>query len=203
MSTYISIDVAVRSLAIGVYVMKPFTNIDALRDDDPITMNSNIDSMIQPILMRVIDINNNLKTKETSIATKAAALKQVLTAIDLELEDVDAIDTTVLIEYQMNANHGANAIMNMLVYHYAGRYPIKIVVPSWKNTITIYPKLSLAAFLGFSSSNYKANKNHARYTMIYFLTAIDRLDAIEGIANKNQDDIADTLCQAMSYHMRF
>lgn len=203
MRTYISIDVAVRSLAIGVYRMRPFRNIDSFRDDDPRVMNANLNSIIDPLLMKVIDINDGSKTKDTTIEAKAIILKSTLCAIDTEISALtEDPDITVLIEYQMNANHGANAIFNMILYHYAGRYPIEVMKPSWKNTISVHPKLTHAAFLGAASSNYIANKRHTRYTMLYLLTAIDRMDAIEGIANKNQDDIADTLCQCIAFHLR-
>ncbi len=199
--TYISIDIAVRSLAIGVYRMKSFHNMDQYKNDDAKVMNDNLNSIVQPLLMRVIDINHGAKTKDTSIAAKAVALKETLTQIDSTIKD-DIVDDkiTVLIEYQMNSNHGANAIFNMIMYHYAGTYPIEVMKPSWKNTVALHPQLSLSTFLGSASSNYLANKRHTKFNMLYLLTAIDQLHMIDGIANKNQDDIADTLCQALAYH---
>lgn len=202
-TTYISIDVAVRSLAVGVYRMKSFQFIDSYKNEDPIQMNNNLNSIVEPIMMKVIDINDGSKTKDTSIIEKSESLKLTLQSIDQEIKDAIADDKVmVLIEYQMSQNHGANAIFNMILYHYAGRYPIEIMKPAFKNSIALHPSLTLSAFLGRCSSNYQANKNHTRFNMLYLLTMIDRMDIIQTIKNKNQDDIADTLCQALAYHKK-
>lgn len=205
--TYISVDVAVRSLAVGVYRLKSFQNMDSHKATDPCVMNENLDSIIEPILMRVVDINQNKKTKETTIMEKAKALKSTLINVDEAIAtdiatDIADNNVTVLIEYQLNANHGANAIFNMIVYHYAGRFPIESVKPAWKNTITVHPQLSHSSFLGRASSNYQANKFHTKMSMLFILTMIDRLEAVSEIAQKNLDDIADTLMQCLAYHKR-
>lgn len=202
-TTYISIDVAVRSLAIGVYRMKPFHSIDSYKDEDPVAMNEKLNSIIVPLLMKVYDINNGEKTKDTSIVAKAESLKKTLQEVDETIKDEIVNDNViVVIEYQMNANVGSNAIFNMIVYHFAGRYPIVSIKPSWKNTIAFHPSLSLATFLGRCSSNYVANKQHTKYNMMYLLTMIDRMDMIEGIKPKNLDDISDTLMQCLAFHLK-
>lgn len=181
--------------------MQSFADMEIYKNEDYCIMNNNLNSIVQPLMMRVIDINNGAKTKDTSIVSKAVALKETLLAIDNSIkEQISADDIIVLIEYQMNANHGANAIFNMIMYHYAGIYPIEVMKPSWKNTIALHPLLSLSSFLSSSSSNYIANKRHTKYNMIYLLTAIGQMHMIQDIANKNQDDIADTLCQALVFH---
>ena len=201
-TTYISIDVATRSLALGTYEMKSFNHFE--HHDDPIQFNDYLNSLIIPIKMDVVDINAGSKTKDTSVCEKAVALKEALTLFDESIHDhvQQAEKVCVLIEYQMNANHMSNAIFNMIMYHYAGRYPIEVMKPSWKNTIALHPKLTLSNFLATSSSNYGANKMHTRCNMIYLLTMIDKLDMIKDIAKKNQDDIADTLMQALAYHKK-
>lgn len=202
-TTYISIDVATRSLAVGVYRMNSFKSIDEYKDDNQITMNNNLDSIIEPLMMKVFDINEGEKTKDTLVTTKAESLKKVLTGIDEQIKDqIDEKEVVVLIEYQMNANVGSNAIFNMIVYHYAGHYPIEVIPPTWKNTICLHPMLSHSKFLGACSSNYSANKQHCKYNMIYLLTMIGRMDMISGIKNKNLDDISDTLCQALARHKK-
>lgn len=198
--TYISIDVAVRSLAIGVYKLKPFKSFDSLQTEDMIATNKKFNSIVDPVLMRVIDINDGTNTKDTTIISKAISLKTILTQIDSDIENQITNDTMVIIEFQMNANVGANAIFNMITFHYADKYPIEIIKPSWKNTITLHPILSHSQFLGKCSSNYQANKQHTKYNMIYLLTVIDRLDMIQHIKKKNLDDIADTLLQCLAYH---
>ncbi|POM68737.1 Polyprotein [Phytophthora palmivora] len=181
-----------------VYRMRTFREMEQYRDADCVQVNSNLNSIVQPLVMRVVDINHGAKTRDTSITEKAVALKKTLTATDAEIKDAIANDRVVtLIEYQMNANHGSNAIFNMIMYHFAGSYPVEVVKPSWKNTIALHPQLSLAIFLGMSSSNYIANKRHTKFNMIYLLTATDQMHMIDGIANKNEDDIADTLCKGI------
>lgn len=188
-STYISIDVATKSLAIGVYQVS---------DNSP-----DICERIIPIAMNVYDINNGAKVKDTSIATKAISLKRTLRDLDESVKDIIKADNvTVLIEYQMNANHLSNAILNMIVYHYADRFPVEIIKPSWKNTIALAPHLVLSEFLAKASSNYKANKEHTRQNMIYLLDQTGRMDMIKTIKKCNQDDIADTLCQMIAYVQR-
>ena len=197
-TTYISIDVATRSLAIGAYKMKSFKSFTHM--EDAIDFNEYMNSIIVPIKMSVYDINDGQKTKDTSIVAKATSLKETLNSFDESVQGHVAENTIVLVEYQMNANHGANAIFNMIMYHYAGKYRIEVVKPSWKNTIALHPLLTLSSFLGKCSSNYIANKQHTKHNMIYLLTMIDKMHMIEGIAKKNQDDIADTLMQCLAYH---
>lgn len=189
MKTYISIDVATKSLAIGIYAVSP---IDKQRVAD----GDYVCSCIAPVLMDVFDIGGGLKVKDTSIVSKSQELKRVLQLIDRAVPPGDAL---VLIEYQMNANHLSNAILNMIVYHYAGVYPVEIIKPTWKNTIALHPDLTLASSLAKSSSNYRANKAHTRDNMIYLLTRIGRIDVLKKIKKANHDDIADTLCQMIAH----
>lgn len=90
----------------------------------------------------------------------------------------------------------------MIVYHYAGRYPIESIKPSLKNSIAFHPLLTLSQFLGSASNNYQANKRHTHYNMMYLFTMIDRMEMIKDIKNKNRDDIADTLMQAIAFHTK-
>lgn len=196
-TTYISIDVAVRSLAIGVFRMKPFRDIDTYKNVDPQTWNSAMDEIIHPITIRVFDLNAGQNTKDTTAETKAIALKTALTELDeTNREDLKG-RVCVLVEYQLNANYTANSIFNMLVYHYAGRYPVEIIKPAHKNTVYLHPRLTLSAFLATASSNYVANKQHTKHNLLYFLTMIGRLDMLEGVAKRNWDDAADTLMMAI------
>jgi hypothetical protein len=202
-TTYISIDVATRSLAIGVYRMKPFAPMDSYMDADPVIMNDNLNGIITPILMDVFDINDGAKTKETSAEAKAISLKRVLESVDSDIAaSLVGQDVVILVEYQMNSNYVSNSVFNMIVMFYAGRYPIEVIPPSWKNTICVHPLLSHSRFLGYCASNYSANKNHCKYSMIYLLTLTDHAHMIQNIKKKNHDDIADTLCQALARHLK-
>jgi hypothetical protein len=205
-TNYISIDVATKSLAVGLYRTRSFVNMlnsDKL-PNQIVELDLHLDSIVQPLSMNVYDINHGAKVKDTSVASKAASLKQTLNRFDADIAHhlIDDIKTVVLIEYQMNANHLSNAIFNMIVYHYADRYDIQVMKPSWKNTIALHPKLTLSEFLGRASSNYKANKEHTKWNMIFLLTVLDKMDLIQHIKNANRDDIADTLCQALAFHMK-
>ncbi len=198
---YISIDVATKSLAMGLYRFRSFNNMLHEIPVNIVERNQYLDSCVQPLVMNVYDINAGEKVKDTSISAKAASLKSTLMAFDNSISQyIGDHPTIVLIEYQMNANHLSNAIFNMIVFHYSDKFTIEVVKPSWKNTIALHPRLSLSEFLAKASSNYKANKEHTRWNMIFLLTALDKMELISHIKNKNQDDIADTLCQALAYH---
>ncbi len=184
MTTYLSIDVATKSLALGIY------KIDASADTDQI---------IIPIAMQVHDMNPNKLAKTMSVGEKAASLKRILNTFD---EHIPSGEFVVLIEYQMNANHMSNAIFNMIVYHYATRAPIHTVYPAQKNTICLHPKLTLAHFLGTASTNYAANKNHCKFNFLYFIVLFEHGDKIKHIKQKNLDDIADTFMQCLAFHKK-
>ncbi len=200
-TTYISIDVATKSLAIGIYRLGSFDDIlqNAPSKQTPHDLNEYCNSMIQILSMNVFDINNGIKLKDTNVIEKACALKRTLENFDASIEELPD-DIIVLIEYQMNANHMSNAIFNMIVYHYSNKYPVHVVMPSMKNTIALHPNLVHAEFLARASNNYKANKDHTKYNMLYLLMVFDKLHMIKDIKKKNYDDIADTLCQCLAWH---
>jgi len=188
MTTYLSIDVATRSLAIGIYKI----------NSNDTSSEETINNIIEPILMNVYDLGNGKTAKETSIEDKAKALKIVLDEVDTHL--TGPFET--LIEYQMNANHMSNAIYNMLVYHYASKSIIHTIKPTLKNTIYLHKKLKLSDFLASASSNYTANKNHCKYNFIYFMGLFEHHEKIQHIKQKNIDDIADTFMQCLAFHKR-
>ncbi len=199
-TTYLSIDVATKSLAIGLYRFRSFVNISGGVPEGIAASNAYCDESIQLLHMNVFDINDGAKLKDTSAIDKACSLKRTLIEYDTNTNLSQLDNVVVLIEYQMNANHCSNAVFNMIVYHYAGSYPIHVVKPSLKNTIALHPSLALADFLAYASSNYKANKQHTTYNMLYLLTLMDKRCLISQIKKKNYDDIADTLCQALAWH---
>lgn len=188
MTTYLSIDVATRSLAVGIYKIN---SIDLVTEDST-------DHIVEPIAMHVYDLADGKTSKEMSIEDKAKALKLVLDGVDLVLPDI----FVTLIEYQMNANHMSNAIYNMLVYHYASKSKIYTIKPSLKNSIYCHPHLKLSDFLASASSNYIANKNHCKYNFLYFMILFGHGSKITHIKQKNIDDIADTFMQCLAFHKR-
>ncbi len=190
MPTYLSIDVATKSLALGIYQIA-YDVCEALRSPD------SIDSMVMPIAMQVHDLDPSKSAKEITISAKATALKEILTRFDAHLPSGEFI---VLIEYQMNVNHMSNAIFNMLVYHYAGRAPVHTVFPSLKNSIHLHPSLKLSCFLATASSNYTANKNHCKFNFLYFMVLFGHGPRLAGVRQKNMDDIADTFMQCLAFH---
>lgn len=188
MAIYLSIDVATKSLAIGIYKI----NIEDMSSEET------IDNIIEPILMNVYDLGNGKNAKDTSIEDKARALKLVLDEVDKHL--IEPFST--LIEYQMNANHMSNAIYNMIVYHFASKSTIHTIKPTLKNTIHLHKSLKLSDFLATASSNYTANKNHCKYNFMYFMGLFGLYDKIKHIQQKNIDDIADTFMQCLAFHKR-
>ena len=200
-TTYVSIDVATKSLALGIYqISDRLPIITSLIGKEELGATEEIDSLIVPIMMDVVDLNPDKKSKEIPIHEKAIALKNVLTKFDEYIPS----DTkfVVLIEYQMNANHMSNAIFNMIAYHYAGRAEVNTVFPSLKNTFAFHPKLSHSNMLAISSTNYIANKNHCKYNFMYFMTMFGYGSKCAHIKAKNLDDIADTFMQCVAWHKR-
>lgn len=185
MSTYLSIDVATKSLAIGLY------HIDSTLTD--------MDMIIDPIAMNVYDLDPNKSAKNMTVDDKARSLKKVLTEFDQLIPDNKFV---VLIEYQMNANHMSNIIFNMIVYHYADRATVHTVFPSLKNSIYLHHSLKLSDFLANASSNYVANKNHCKYNFLYFMILFGHGDRIKHIKQKNLDDISDTFMQCLAFHKK-
>ena len=181
--TYVSIDVATKSLALGIYQFNRSTE--------------NVDEKIVPIAMKVVDLNSEKKSKEIPIHEKAIALKNELTLFD---DKIPNMEFTVLIEYQMSANYMTNAIFNMIAYHYAGRAIVHTVFPTLKNTIAFHPKLSHSYILGLYGSNYTANKNHCKYNFMYFMIMFNYEHLCSSIKSKNIDDIADTFMQCIAFH---
>jgi len=188
MTTYLSIDVATRSLAIGIYKIN---RVDLNTEEV-------IDHIIEPIYMDVFDLADGKAAKLMTIDDKARALKIVLSGIDTHLIE----PYITLIEYQMNANHQSNAVYNMLIYHYASKSPVHTIKPSLKNTLYCHQQLKLSDFLASSSSNYLANKNHCKWNFVYFIILLGHRDKIKHIAQKNLDDIADTFMQCLAWHKR-
>lgn len=193
MTTYLSIDVATKSLAIGIYRINPVGDLEQLAEGA-------IDSLIQPLALGVFDLCPGGSARSISTADKAAALKKILSAFD---ENIPSGEFRVLIEYQMNANHLSNAIFNMITYHYAGRAPIHTVYPSAKNAIHLHPQLKLSSFLADASSNYSANKAHCKFNFLYFMALFGHSSHLIGIRQKNLDDIADTFMQCLAFHKSF
>lgn len=184
MSIYLSIDVATKSLALGLY------RIDLKSDD--------IDQCIYPIAMNVYDLDPTKSAKDMTVSDKARSLRRVLDEFDRQIPE--GASFKVLIEYQMNANHMSNIIFNMIVYHYAERAEVHTVFPSLKNSIYLHQSLKLSDFLATASSNYSANKNHCKYNFLYFVYTFGHQDRIKHIKRKNLDDISDTFMQCIAFH---
>lgn len=192
---YISIDVATKSLAIGVYELNNFSiKIDL---SNPQKANNDMNNMINIISMDVYDIANGKNAKDMLIMDKANNLKKILSMYD-------KIDETaiVLVEYQMNANYMSNAIFNMIVYHFSGKHKIEIIKPAHKNSIYFHPQFTIQSFLSIYGSNYKANKEHTKLNMILMLTVLNKRSMISHLKKSNYDDIADTFMQCIWYHSK-
>lgn len=187
MTIYLSIDVATKSLAIGLY------KINSIDYD-------NLNDFITPIAMNVYDLDPTKTAKEMNINDKAIALKKILTEFD---EHINNNKIIVLIEYQMNANYMSNSIYNMIIYHYAGRADIHTVFPSLKNSIYMHKNLKLSSFLATANTNYAANKDHCKYNFLYFIFIFGYADMIKHIKQKNLDDISDTFMQCLAFHKQY
>ncbi len=187
-TTYLSIDVATKSLAIGIYEI----NVD--------NIDENIDLFIKPVIMNIHDLNPEKNAKDMNIDDKAKSLKKILNNYDQYIKE--NVEVNVLIEYQMNANYMSNAIYNMIIYHYANLAKIHVVHPTLKNSIYFNKNLKHSDFLATANNNYSANKNHCKYNFLYFMFIFDHSDKLKHIKQKNLDDVADTFMQCVAFHKR-
>lgn len=192
MSIYLSIDVATKSLAMGLYEV----NLKSIPKEIP-NDESGLDRIIQVIHLEVINLTEHLSAKKISIHEKAIALKKALTRFDTFIPE--GASYQVIIEYQMNANHMSNAIFNMIAYHYADVAPVHTVYPSLKNTIYLHPKLKLSDFMANATNNYLANKNHSKWNFLYFMLLFEYKEKLKYIKPSNYDDIADTFMQCLAF----
>lgn len=210
---YLSIDCANKSLAIGFYSINNLNNwkinlLTILRNKtfnnyEKITeSNKLLDSIFDIHFLKVLDITNNQKVKDTSIINRSICLKNNISKIKNDILNITGeTKLNILIEYQMNANDKSRTVFNQLIYAFSqpNYYNIYIIVPTLKNKIYFKDELKHCRILQRYSKNYTANKVHCKENFLYFLEIFNKLNVVENIPKKNIDDVADTFMQLVGY----
>lgn len=170
-----------------------------------------IDNMMQIKYLNVIDLIPDKKISETDVVFRTRALRTYMCdKFDIILHDImekNSQPLLFLLEYQMGPNVKSNAISTQIIYHLA-KYEaeIQLVGPTLKNKIFIGGSQNhYSNFIEKYKTNYAANKNHTKTS---FLSLIESMKgdvakeckkAMENIAKKNIDDIADSVMMSISY----
>lgn len=220
---YLSVDSGTKNLAILFYYYNDNylndintllkTNYKSIQELKTININSIeimkqlnqiLDNTIDIKFFKLINILDNAKLKETNIIQRSLNLKKELTEIDSLINDNVNTNTqqsqiNLHIEYQMNINNKSLSVMNQIIYHYVDKYNVQIIYPAYKNKLYFHEKLQHRYFLEAFNSNYKSNKEHTKYNLLYFIYIFKPKSLMNILDFKKIDDIADTLCQSLIF----
>ncbi len=169
-----------------------------------------IDNIIDIKFFKLINIIDNDKLKDTNIITRTIKLKEELNNLEniIKKEQINDI-INLHIEYQMNINNCSLAVMNQLIYHYTtindnttindytNKYKIQIIYPALKNKLYFHNNLKHRIFIQKYNSNYKSNKEHSKYNLLYYLYIFKKHNLIKDFSLKKIDDIADSFMQSI------
>jgi hypothetical protein len=168
-------------------------------------VNNLIDSRIRIEYMDVIDIIPGKKVKETSVVERTISLYNHLSKLDSRLQQDTSY--TFLIEYQMGPNDKSRAVSSQIMMFFAkycephGSSIIKIIGPSLKNKISIGgDDAHYSNFVEKYTTNYAANKNHAKYNFLKLLKYLGQEKVINHVKKSNIDDIADSVMMSIAYY---
>jgi hypothetical protein len=170
-----------------------------------------VDNKISIEYLDVVDIISGKKVKETDIVERTAGLYDCLTELDNKLcchGQLMQEGYTFLIEYQMGPNDKSRAVASqimMFLSKYCGKYGpsiIKVIGPSLKNKVTIGgDDAHYSNFIEKYTTNYAANKNHAKYNFLKLLNHLEKEHMISHIKKGNIDDIADSVMMSIAYYL--
>lgn len=151
-------------------------------------------------------IDNNIKNID--IITRTKMLNNKLKELDKFVEKNGGVDI-VLLEKQMNISTNNNIILSQLIYHYNMKnLSIKIMGPSYKNTIYFTKELKLENILNERYDKYKANKKHSEKNLEYWIGRKKTIKLREKTKKLNKrniekiDDIGDAFLQSIAYIIR-
>lgn len=230
MINIISIDVAIKSLALSVisydtnycfHVRNIINKCDDMLKTDlniPILitildeLNTRIDNIYTIEYMNVVDIIPEKKIKDTDIVYRTQQLIKYLKQFDEwfinYLNNKGMLDDPVyvLIEYQMVTNDKSRGIASQLLYHFLSynmpHIEVHMVGPSLKNTICICPELHYNFFVDKYMNNYDANKNHSKSNFITIMKH-KNMDIPDTINKKNYDDIGDSILMSLAWYHKY
>ena len=145
----------------------------------------------------------NVKTKKTNTNCNNLHNRVITLIMDI-LNDLNQ-DTNIkiLIEYQMNINHKANIIYNIILTFFETYYKINkkknyeiiTIQPAYKNNISQHIDDDNKIRIKYVSQ-YKYNK---KIVELYFLSLNTKYNFLDLTSFKKIDDISDSFVQILSY----
>jgi hypothetical protein len=159
--------------------------------------------------VRVVDLLPGQKVNSVDVITRAHALAKYMAEIDVCVRPYINAQTHILIEYQMGPNDKSRTVSHQIIYHMVATYPeahVHIIGPSAKNKLYIegIDDSRLEYHMAKHFRNYTANKNHAkallRHIVPYCKEPIQL--AIDAVAKKNMDDVADAVTMSISWAIK-
>jgi hypothetical protein len=183
--------------------------INLISNDDLKKIENIIDNVIDIKTFKLINLLEDKKLKETNIIDRSLQMKKQLDELDkyinqIMIEEISLDEIiNVHVEYQMNINNCSLGVMNQFIYHYTNselkkqKYKVKIIYPALKNKLFMHDKLKHKYFIEKCNSNYKSNKEHSKYNLLYFLYIFKKHELIKDYSLKKIDDLADSLLQSL------
>ena len=161
-------------------------------------MDAELSNMIYINYLDVKDLIPNKKIKDTDIIERTCKLKDYLTSIENKC-DISP-ECQILVEYQMGPNDKSRTISSQILYHFANKAILHLIGPTLKNKVYIKndKNSTYSSFVAKYTTNYAANKNHAKYIFEKFIN-IYKYNLDKKIKKKNIDDIADSTIMSVAF----
>jgi len=167
-----------------------------------------IDTRINIEYLDVIDVIPGKKVKETDVVERTMGLYRCLAQLQQSANLSRDNEYTFLVEYQMGPNDKSRSVAAQIMMFFAkycepyGHSTIKVVGPSLKNKVVIGgDDAHYSNFIEMYTTNYAANKNHAKYNFLKLLKYLKKEDYIKHIKKSNIDDIADSVMMSIGYYL--
>ena len=179
-----------------------------------------LDTLIQPLVLDVVDLIPGKKVKETDVILQANRLRGYLTYVDeTHMRGIPDLEPYhVLVEYQMGPNNKSNSVCSQILYHYTTpdngfknvesrdatntntpKCTMEIIGPSLKNKINLDKNKTRQFFIAKYAKTYDANKKHSIANMKYWLKTKNAEHMIANVNKKNLDDIADAVTMTLAW----
>ena len=184
-------------------------NFNKISNDDLKKIENVVDNIIDIKTFKLINLLADKKLKDTNIIDRSLQMKKELDDLDKYINEIIILEDSlneiinVHVEYQMNINNCSLGVMNQFIYHYTNselkkqKYKVKIIYPALKNKLFMHEKLKHRYFIEKYNTNYKSNKEHSKYNLLYFLYIFKKHELIKDYSLKKIDDLADSLLQSL------